>query len=43
MFVLFLHERRADFKARAILVLKLRTANLALSRPVIQVKVDIKM
>ena len=28
MFVLFLRGRRADFKARAILVLRLRTANL---------------
>ena len=28
MFVLFLRGSRADFKARAILVLRLRTANL---------------
>ena len=28
MFVLFLRGRRADLKARAILVLRLRTANL---------------
>ena len=28
MFVLFLRGRRADFKAHAILVLRLRTANL---------------
>ena len=28
MFVLFLRGRRVDFKARAILVLRLRTANL---------------
>ena len=31
MFLLFLRGRRADFKARVILVLKQRAANLALS------------